>query len=92
MLTLDSMNKKGKKKAQIVDYDSYAEVVEVTHVSRVEITYEDTKEVTGEEPEFKWGHIYHFLVEQKVPEARLEDLAMYDNVLRSGITKVTTRP
>ena len=63
MLTPDSMNKKGKKKAQIVDYDSYAEVVEVAHVPRVEIIQEDTKEVTREEPDFKWSHIYHFLVE-----------------------------
>ena len=86
------MTKRGKKKAEIVDYDSDAEVVEVAPVLRVEIIYEDTKAVTGVEPEFKWGHIYHFLVEMKVPEAGLEDLALYDNMLRSSITKVTTRP
>ena len=32
------------------------------------------------------------LVERKFPKARLEDLALYDNILRSGITKLATRP
>ena len=67
------MTKKGKKKARIVEYDSDEEVVEVAPVARVEIVYEDTKEVTGVEPEFRWGQIYHMLVERKVPEAGLED-------------------
>ena len=31
------------------------------------------------------------LVEKKVLEVRLEDIALYDNKLRSGITKVSTR-
>ena len=83
------MTKKGKKKAKIVDYDSD---VEISLVTRVEIIYEDTKSVIGVEPKFKWGQIYHMLVEKKVPEARLEDLALYDNILRYGITKVSTRP
>ena len=58
----------------------------------MEIIYEDTKLVTEAEPKFKWGQIYHMLVEKKVPEAGLEDLALYENILRSGITKVSTRP
>ena len=82
------MTKKGKKKAKIVDYDSY---VEISPIRRVEIIYEDTKSVTGAEPEFKWGQIYHMLVKKKVPEAGLEDLALYDNILRSRITKVPIR-
>ena len=32
------------------------------------------------------------LVERKVLEAGLEDLALYNNILRSRITKVATRP
>ena len=64
----------------------------ITLTPRVEIIYEDTKSVTRAEPEFKWGQIYHMLKEKKVPEARVEDLALYDNILRSGITKVSTRP
>ena len=86
------MAKRGKKKANIVEYDSDAEVTEVAPVPRVKIIYEDTKAVTGAESEFKWGYIYHLLVEKKVPEAGLEVLSLYDNVLRFGITKVTTRP
>ena len=57
----------------------------------MEIIYEDTKSVTEAEPKFKWGQIYHLLVEKKVPEAGLEDLALYDNILKSGITKVSTK-
>ena len=35
---------------------------------------------------------YPMLVEIKVPEAGLEDLDLYKNILRSGITKIETRP
>ena len=31
------------------------------------------------------------LVETKVPKASLGDLALYKNILRSGLTKITTR-
>ena len=85
---LDNMTKKGKKKAKIVDYDSDAKI---SPIPRVEIIYEDAKLVNKAEPEFKWGQIYHMLVEKRVPEAGLEDLALYDNILRSRITKVSTR-
>ena len=85
----NNMTKNEKKKAKIVDSNSDAEI---PPTPRVEIIYEDTKLVTRVEPEFKWGQIYHMLVENKVPEARLEDLALYDNILRYGITKVSTRP
>ena len=61
-------------------------------MSLFEIIYEDTKSVIGAEPEFKWGQIYHMLVDKMVPEEGLEDLALYDNILRYGITKVSTRP
>ena len=32
------------------------------------------------------------LVERKVPEAGLGDLALYENILRSELTKIATRP
>ena len=32
------------------------------------------------------------LVEGKVPKTGLGDLALYENILRSGITKIATRP
>ena len=60
-------------------------------MTRVEIIYEDTNSVIGAEPEFKWDQVYHMLVEKRVPEAGLEDLALYENILRYGITKVSTR-
>ena len=41
------MMKKGKNKANIVDYESY---VEISPTPRVEIIYEDTKSITGAEP------------------------------------------
>ena len=86
---LDSMMKKGKKKAKIIDSDSNPKS---PPTPRVEIIYEYTKSVIVAEPEFKWGQIYHMLVEKKVPEAGLEDLALYDNILRSEVTKECTRP
>ena len=46
----------------------------------------------GTELEFKWGKIYHMLQDQKIPDAGLEDLTLFNNILRSGITKVSTRP
>ena len=58
----------------------------------MEIIYEDTKAITGAEPNFKWGQMFHMLKEKKVPEAGLEELALYENILRYGITKVATRP
>ena len=75
------MTKKGKKKPKIVEYDSDTEMAEVAPVTRVEIIYEDMKAITGVEPEFKWGLMFHMLVEKKVLEARLEDLAFYENIL-----------
>ena len=84
-----NMTTKGKKKAKIVEYDSDTEG---SHTQRVELIYEDTKSVTGAELEFKWGQIYHMLVEKRVPEVGLKYLPLYDNILRSGITKVSTRP
>ena len=44
--------KKEKNKAKAAEYDSDVEVL-----PRMEITYEDTKVVTGFELEFKWGKI-----------------------------------
>ena len=46
------MTKKGKKKANIVDYDSDAEI---SPIPKVEIIYEDTNSGTRDELEFKWG-------------------------------------
>ena len=58
----------------------------------MEIIYEDANEVIGVEPEFKWGQIYHMIKDQNVPDAGLEDIPLYVNIRRLGITKVSTRP
>ena len=49
------MMKKGKKKPKIVEYDSDIEFAEQSPATRTEIVYEDTKEITRSELEFKWG-------------------------------------
>ena len=86
---LDTMPKKGKKKSKVADDESD---VEITPTPRVEIIYEDTKSVTEAKPKFKWGHIYHMLQEKIIPDARLEDVNLFNKILRLGITKVSTRP
>ena len=92
LFTAKIMTKEGWKKLKIAESDSDTEVVEVSPIVRTEIVYEDTKEIIEEELELKWGQIYPMLVKRKVPEAGLEDLALYGNILRSGITKIATRP
>ena len=50
------MPKKGKKKSKFANEESDVEIT-----AQVEIIYEDTKSITGANPEFKWGKIYHML-------------------------------
>ena len=47
------MPRKGKKKIQATEEDPEIEII-----TRVEVIYEDTKAITGIEPEYKWGGIY----------------------------------
>ena len=49
------MTKKGRKNPKVVEDDSDVEVVEIPLVVKTEIVYEDTKAITGAEPELKWG-------------------------------------
>ena len=79
--------KGGKKKAKVHEEDLDLEIFPM-----IEIIYEDTKEITGVEPEFKWGQIYHMIKDHTVPDVGLEDISLYENIRRSGITKVSTRP
>ena len=44
------MHRKGKEKAQALEDD-----LEVEIIMKVEIIYEDTKPLTRDYPEFKWG-------------------------------------
>ena len=86
------MTKKERKRPKINKCDSDTEVVEISPAMRTEIVYEDTKAIIGAKLELKWGQIYPMMFERKVPEASLEDLALYGNILRSEITKIATRP
>ena len=81
----DTMPNKGKNKSKVSEEDSDLEIM-----PRIEIIYEDTKYIIEVEPEFKWGQIYPMIKDQKVPDAGLEDTPLYENILRYGITKVST--
>ena len=86
------MPKKGRKKLKIAKSDSDVDIAEVSPAVKVEIVYKDIKSVTGVEPELKWGQIYPMMVDKKVPKDGLGDLVLYENILRSGLTKIATRP
>ena len=64
-----AMPKKGKKKDKVTEEDSDMEIL-----PRMETIYEDTKVITGAEPEFKWGKIYHMIKDQSILDAFLEDI------------------
>ena len=86
------MPKKGRKKLKIAESDSDIDIVEVPSAVKAEIVYKDTKVVTGAEPKLKWGWIYPMMVDKKVPKDGLGDISLYENILRSGLTKMATRP
>ena len=77
--------KKGKKKDKAAEEESDLEIMPM-----IDIIYEDTKAIIGAELEFKWGQIYPMIKDQKVPDVVLEDIPLYENILRSRITKVST--
>ena len=85
------MTKKRRNKLKIVERNSDTDVVEVPPIVKTKIVYEDTKVIIGPEFELKWGQIYPMLVEIKVLEAILGDLALYENILGYGLTKLATR-
>ena len=58
----------------------------------MEIIYEYMKDITGVEPEFKWGKIYQMIKDKTIPDAGLEDILLYINIKISTITKVATCP
>ena len=61
-------------------------------ITRVEIIYEDTKDITGSETEYKWGQIYQMIKDQSVPEEGLEDFPIYANIERLAIMNASTQP
>ena len=76
-----------KKKYKVIEANLDVEIV-----SRIEIVYEDTKAITGAEHDFKWGEIYQMIRDRNVPDAGLEDMPLYENIRKSGITKAATCP
>ena len=77
----------GKKKGKASEVD-----LDVDIISRTEIKFEDTKAITGVDPDFKWGEIYQIIRDQNVLDAGLEEMSLYQNIRDSGITKVATHP
>ena len=57
---------------------------------KVEIIYEDTKPVTGVDPEFRRGQVYQMIKYHIVLGTGLEDLPIYTNIKRSSIMKEST--
>ena len=79
------MPRKGKKKFQDMEDDLDVEVI-----MNVENIYEDTKPLTGTDPEFRWGQIYQMIKDHTIPGAGLEDIPIYKNIKRSAIMKAST--
>ena len=81
------MSQQQKKKAQAAEEEPEVEVI-----TRVEVIYEDSKAITGVEPEYKWGEVYRMISNQSVPKDGFEDMPIYANIERPPIMKVATRP
>ena len=80
------MSKRQKKKAPVVEEDPNVEVV-----TKTEYIYEDTKCISGVEPEYQWGEIYRLIMRQEVPDMGLEEESIYSNIERSSLMKIATR-
>ena len=50
------MSKRQKKKAPVVEEEPEVEVI-----TKTEYIYEDTKCISGVEPEYQWGEIYRLI-------------------------------
>ena len=50
------MPRKQKIKAQAAKEEPEVEII-----TRIEVIYEDTKSITGVEPEYKWGEVYKMI-------------------------------
>ena len=81
------MSKRQKKKAPVVK-----EELEVEVVTKTEYVYEDTKCISGVEPEYQWGEIYRLITRREFPDMGLEEESIYANIEISSLMKVTTRP
>ena len=81
------MSKRQKKKAPAVEEEPEVEVV-----TKTEYIYEDTQCVSCVDPEYKWGEIYRLISCREVPDMGLKEESIYDNIEKSALMKVATRP
>ena len=81
------MSKRQKRKAPIVDGEPNVEII-----TKVEYMYECTRATTGVEPDYKWGEIYRMIANQNVPDVGFKELTIYENIEKSALMKVATRP
>ena len=79
------MSKRQKKKAPVVEEDPYVEVV-----TKTEYICEDTKCITGVEPEYQWGEIYRLITRREVPDMGLEEEGIYANIEKYSLMKIAT--
>ena len=65
---------------------------EVEIITKSEFIYEDTKDTTRVEPDYKWGEIFRMISNENVLDAGFEELAIYANIEKTALIKVATRP
>ena len=82
-----TMSKRKNKKAPVVEEEPEVEVV-----TKTEYIYEDTKCISGVEPEYQWGGIYRLISRREVPDMGLEEESIYANIERSSLMRIATRP
>ena len=81
------MSKRQKKKTPVVEEEPEVEVL-----TKTEYIYEDTKCISGIEPEYQWGEVYRLITRREVPDMGLEEESIYTNIERSSLMKIATRP
>ena len=81
------MSKRQKKKAPVAEGEPEVEII-----TGVEYIYEDTKDTTEVEPDYKWGEIYKMIANQNVPNAGFEEITIYANIKKLALMKVARRP
>ena len=81
------MPKNGSKKKE----KASEEDLDVEIIFRTEIKFENTKDIIGVAPEFKWGGLYQMIRDHNISDACLEEMIIYKNIRKSGITKAATR-
>ena len=64
---------------------------EVKLITKTEYIYEDTKCISGVEPEYQWGEIYRLITRREVPDMVLEEEGIYANIERSSLMNTATR-